>query len=81
MSISPVRMSEKTPRETPRSLDSGFRKTLSVLDIENAEAMWARKPTATMVQPKKYSTHGLLAPWVENRTFRLYQGSRETTRR
>jgi hypothetical protein len=51
MSISPVRMSEKTPRETPRSLESGFRKTLSVLDIENAEAMWARKPTATMVQP------------------------------
>jgi hypothetical protein len=51
MRISPERMSEKTPRETPRSLERGLRKTLKVLDIEKAAAMWARKPTATMVQP------------------------------
>jgi hypothetical protein len=51
MRISPERMSEKTPREIPRSFDRGLRKTLSVLDIEKAEAMWARKPTATIVQP------------------------------
>jgi hypothetical protein len=51
MRISPERMREKTPREIPRSLDSGLRKTLNVLDIEKAEAMWARKPTATIVQP------------------------------
>jgi hypothetical protein len=49
--ISPERTSEKTPREIPRSCERGFRKTLSVLDIEKAEAMWARKPTATIVQP------------------------------
>jgi hypothetical protein len=49
--ISPERMSEKTPREIPSSLDSGLRKTLRVLEIEKAEAMWARKPTATIVQP------------------------------
>jgi len=49
--ISPERMSEKTPREIPKSCDSGFKKTLSVLDIEKAEAMWARKPTATITQP------------------------------
>jgi hypothetical protein len=40
-------MSEKTPRETP----SGLRKTRKVLEIEKAEAMWARKPTATIVRP------------------------------
>ena len=51
MMISPERMSEKTPREIPRSFESGLRKTLKVLDIENAEAIWARKPTATIVQP------------------------------
>jgi hypothetical protein len=51
MRISPDRTSEKTPREIPRSLDRGFKKMLSVLDIEKAEAMWARKPTATIVQP------------------------------
>ena len=49
--ISPERMSEKTPREIRRSLESGLRKTLSVLDIEKAEAMWARNPTATIAQP------------------------------
>jgi hypothetical protein len=49
--ISPERMSEKMPREIPRSLESGLRKTLSVLDIEKAEAMWARNPTATIAQP------------------------------
>jgi len=51
MRISPERMSEKTPREIPSSSERGLRKTLSVLDIEKAEAMWARKPTATIVQP------------------------------
>jgi hypothetical protein len=51
MRTSPERISEKTPRETPRSLERGLRKTLNVLDIEKAEAMWARKPTATIVQP------------------------------
>ncbi len=51
ITISPVRTSENTPREIPRSLERGLRKTLSVLDIEKAEAMWARKPTATIVQP------------------------------
>jgi len=45
-------MSENTPRETPSS-ERGLRKTLSVLDIEKAEAMWKRKPTATIVQPLK----------------------------
>jgi hypothetical protein len=44
-------MSEKTPREIPRSLDKGFKNTLSVLEIENAEAIWAKKPTKTMTQP------------------------------
>jgi hypothetical protein len=39
------------PRDNPKSCDSGFRKTLSVLEMEKAEAMWARKPTATMTQP------------------------------
>jgi hypothetical protein len=51
MMISPERTSEKTPREIRRSFERGLRKTLSVLDIENAAAMWARKPTATMYQP------------------------------
>jgi hypothetical protein len=51
MMISPERTMEKTPREIPRSFERGLRKTLSVLDIEKAEAMWARKPTATMYQP------------------------------
>jgi hypothetical protein len=51
MRISPERMSEKTPLEIPRSFERGLRKTLKVLDIEKAEAMWARKPTATIVQP------------------------------
>jgi hypothetical protein len=51
MKISPERTSEKTPREIPRSLERGLRKTLSVLDIEKAEARWARNPTATIVQP------------------------------
>ena len=51
MRISPERIKEKTPREIPRSLDSGLRNTLNVLEIEKAEAMWARKPTATIVQP------------------------------
>src|SRR5262245_16448323 len=51
MRIAPERIKEKTPREIPRSLESGFRKTLNVLEIEKAEAMWARKPTATIVQP------------------------------
>jgi hypothetical protein len=51
MMISPERTMEKTPREIPRSFEMGLRKTLSVLDIEKAEAMWARKPTATMYQP------------------------------
>jgi hypothetical protein len=51
MRISPERMSEKTPRDSPKSWESGLRKTLSVLDIEKADAMWARKPTATMIQP------------------------------
>jgi hypothetical protein len=49
--ISPVRTSENTPREIPRSFERGFRKILSVLDIEKADAMWARKPTATIVHP------------------------------
>jgi hypothetical protein len=51
MMISPERTREKTPREIPRSFERGLRKTLSVLDIEKAEAMWARNPTATMYQP------------------------------
>jgi hypothetical protein len=51
MRISPERISEKTPREIPKSLESGLRKTLKVLEIEKAEAMWARNPTATIVQP------------------------------
>jgi hypothetical protein len=51
MRISPDRISEKTPREIPKSCESGLRKTLRVLEIENAEAMWARKPTATITQP------------------------------
>jgi hypothetical protein len=51
MRISPERMSEKIPREIPRSVERGLRKTLRVLDIEKADAMWARKPTATIVQP------------------------------
>jgi hypothetical protein len=37
MRISPERISEKTPREIPRSLESGLRKTLSVLEIEKAD--------------------------------------------
>ena len=49
--ISPDRISEKMPRDNPKSCDSGFRKTLSVLEMEKAEAMWARKPTATITQP------------------------------
>jgi len=51
MRISPDRISEKVPREIPRSADKGLRNTLSVLEIENAEAMCARKPTMTMTQP------------------------------
>jgi hypothetical protein len=51
MRTSPERISEKTPRETPRSLASGLRKTRKVLDLEKAEAMWATKPTATIVRP------------------------------
>ncbi len=51
MKTSPERMSEKTPRETPTSLASGLRKTRKVLDLEKAEAMWATKPTATIVRP------------------------------
>jgi hypothetical protein len=39
MRISPERIREKTPREIPRSLESGLRKTLNVLEIEKAEAM------------------------------------------
>jgi hypothetical protein len=39
MRISPDRISEKVPREMPRSADNGLRNTLSVLEIENAEAM------------------------------------------
>ena len=35
----------------PRSADNGLRKALNVLEIENAEAIWARKPTPTMTQP------------------------------
>jgi hypothetical protein len=49
--ISPERTSEKTPREISRSAERGLRKTLRVLDTEKAEATWARKPTATIVQP------------------------------
>jgi hypothetical protein len=41
----------RAPRETPRSLASGLRKTRKVLDLEKAEAMWATKPTATIVRP------------------------------
>ena len=36
---SPERTREKTPRETPRSLDNGLRKPLSVLEIVKAEAI------------------------------------------
>ena len=51
MRTSPERISENTPRETPRSLERGLRNTLNVLEIEKAEAMWAKKPTATIAQP------------------------------
>jgi hypothetical protein len=48
---SPDRNSENTPRETPRSAVSGFRKIASVLASAKEEATLDRKPTPTMYQP------------------------------
>jgi hypothetical protein len=36
---------------TPRFTRERFEKNAQVLEIEKAEAMWARKPTATIVRP------------------------------
>ena len=37
--------------DNPVTMDRSRLSTLKVLEIEKAEAMWARKPTATIVQP------------------------------
>ena len=50
---SPDRNSENTPRETPRSSVTGFKKMLSVLESENTPAICVSTPTATIHQPKK----------------------------
>ncbi len=49
--ISPVRTSEKAPRDTPNSSVTGLRKMLKVLEREKTDATFERTPTPTMYQP------------------------------